>query len=301
MRKKKLSVALMALVLVLVLAACKGGIPSYDLEIDPKTGAGTASYTIRVAKNDAPEVGNNFDKPENPEDPGYIKSPEALLDLFKGKVPAGYTVTMKDEPNMVENDEGKEFDHGNYAYTLTFSFKDIEDYNNKIMSLVGQGSWDGANASAKAAAEESGRTFVAIEPAKMTVEVNGDKQTVNFVEDLRIIDVISYWASAELRLDTTGVFNDLFAPDNPATYENTVNLDLARYSIKFGDTVQEYRHSDGPEVSLSATVDVPTQEEKDAAQDEEATNPKTGSSSVIPVLALAAVSLGGIMAAKKRK
>lgn len=302
-RFKKWVVLTMVVVFALTLAACKAGVPSYDLQIDPATGKGTANFTIRIPKNDVPEVGNNFDKEG---EAGYIKSPEALLELFKKAVPSGFDATMKDEPKMVENEDGKEVDQGNFAYTLTFSFEGIEDYNNKIMKLVGQASWDGANANAKAAAEAAGSKYIEIKPATMTYEPSGDKQTVTFTEDLRVLDVISYWAYSILTNDTTGVWNDIYKEtykDYPVTFTNTVNLDLAKYTVKFGDDTQEYRHSSDPIVTLKATVDAVKDSagSTDAAEKDNTNNdtpavssetsvPKTGEN-VYGMIALAAVAM----------
>lgn len=289
---KRFSALTLVVVLALIMTACKAGVPSYDLSIDPVTGGGKANFTIRVPKNDAPEVGNNFDKEG---EAGYIESPEALLELFKKSVPNDFSITLKDEPKMVTNDDGDEKDQGNYAYTLTFSFKGIDDYNQKIMKLVGQASWDGANASAKAVAEAGGNEFVKIVPATMTYEPAGDKQTVTFTEDLRVLDVISYWAYTVLTADTTGVWNDVYKdtyPDYPVAFENTINLDLAKYSIDFGGDVQEFRHSSDPIVTMKATVDAVevVEDTTDDTKTEDTTEPTTtempdtGSNSVTAIV-----------------
>lgn len=286
---KRIFMLLVTFVLAMLLVGCKGGVPGSELEIDPATGKGKATFYVRVPKNTAPEVGNNFDKED---EEGYIKSPEALLKLFQDAVPAGYTLTMKDEPKMVENDDGDEEDHGNFTYYLTFEFDGIDDYNDKIMKLVGQASWDGANAEAKALAESG---FIKIVPATLTVKTEGDKSTVTFTEDLRIIDVVSYWASDLLRSDTSGVWKDLFKDEGPATFGNTINLDLARYSVKFGDIVQEYRHSDDPLVTLTATVDA---REEGPAKDDDKDNvgeevPATGDNPYTIIIAVLLVLFSG--------
>lgn len=297
-KMKKVLVILLAMVMVFSLAACKAGVPNYELQIDPATGEGTANFTIRVPKNDAPEVGNNFDKEG---EQGYIKSPDALLALFQDAVPSGFDVTMKDEEKIVTNDDGDDVDQGNFAYTLTFSFKGIDDYNKKIMDLVGQSSWDGANDAAKAVADTAGSSFTKIVPATMTSEPNGDKSTVTFTEDLRVLDVISYWAYSVLTSDTTGVWKDLYKEtykDYPVNFGNTINLDLAKYSVKFGDVTQEYRHSDDPVVTLQATVDTPvvTTPAADSSDDSKADStttevPKTGNNSYLGGIFAAAAAL----------
>jgi hypothetical protein len=298
-KMKKVFVILLAMVMVFSLAACKAGVPNYELQIDPATGEGTANFTIRVPKNDAPEVGNNFDKEE---EKGYIKSADALLTLFQDAVPSGFDVTMKDEENIVTNDDGNDVDQGNFAYTLTFTFKGIDDYNKKIMDLVGQSSWDGANDAAKAVADTAGSSFTKIVPATMTSEPNGDKSTVTFSEDLRILDVIGYWAYSVLTSDKTGVWNDLFKDtykDYPVNFGNTINLDLAKYSVKFGDETQEYRHSADPVVTLQATVDavvVAAPADDSSSDDSNADStttevPKTGNNSYLGGIFAAAAAL----------
>ncbi|HOB20698.1 MAG TPA: LPXTG cell wall anchor domain-containing protein [Candidatus Atribacteria bacterium] len=282
--RKILSLLLVAFLLV-VLVSCKAGVLSSELELDPVTQQGTAKFTIRVPKNDAPDTGNNFDKPG---DPGYISSPEDLLNLFKKAVPAGYTVTMKDEPKMVEREDGSEVDQGDFAYTLTFTFNGIDDYNNKVLKLVGQSSWD-------AASEHAG---VTIPKATLTVTPNGDKYDVTFTEDVRILDVVGYWAYKTLTSDTTGVWNDVYGetyPDYPVTFDNTINLDLATYTINFGGNTQTYRHSDGL-VTLTATVD-----EVKTGDGGNSGNPQTGDASVLPLLLAAAASAGGLLVLRKRK
>jgi LPXTG-motif cell wall-anchored protein len=314
-KAKKIVVLILVVVLALIsLTACKAGVPNYDLTFDPVTQEGTANFTVRIPKNDVPEVGNNFDKKD---EAGYIKSPEALLKLFKNSVPKGYEVTLKDEPNMVTNDNGDEVDQGNFAFTVTFSFKGIEDYNKKIMDLVGQSSWDGANSSAKTAAEANGAAFTKIEPATLTIEPDGDKQVVTFQEDLRIIDVIGYWAYTVLTTDKTGVWNDIYKdayPDYPVNFGNTINLDLAKYTIDFGGNVQEYRHSSDM-VTVKATVDAVETVNPDTASDQSSNNdsstdasvtevPKTGENQYSGYL-LAAVAavlfIGAVIVSRKMK
>ena len=306
-KAKKVVGLIMVVALALIsLTACKAGVPNYDLTFDPVTQEGTANFTVRIPKNDVPEVGNNFDKTN---EVGYIKSPEALLELFKSSVPNGYEVTLTDEPKMVTNDNGDEVDQGDFAFTLTFRFKGIEDYNKKIMKLVGQSSWDGANNSAKTTAEANGTAFTKIEPATLTIEPDGDKQVVTFKEDLRVIDVIGYWAYTVLTSDKTGVWNDVYKdvyPDYPVNFGNTINLDLAKYTIDFGGNVQEYRH--GAEIVIvKATVDAVETANTDTTPDQsnntdEATTdiPKTGENlyggyilAAVAAILLVGVVIGG--------
>ena len=108
---KKFSAFVIAGALCLALASCGHLVPSGNLEDNPATGSGKANFTIVVPKNGVEGVGNNFmvEGDTANANKGYIKSPEALLNLFKSKVPSGFTVTMKDGQALVETDSTKPY------------------------------------------------------------------------------------------------------------------------------------------------------------------------------------------------
>lgn len=226
--RKNLVVFVVLLAMCLVLAACGHAVPSGIIEIDPETGAGTASFTMVVPKNGAPDVGNNFIEPngdDGPNNTAYIKNPEALLDLVKANVPEGFEVTMEETTKMVEVED--EFgdvdtiDQGSFDYTITFSFNGVDDYNAKMKQWLPQQYWDAA---------ETVLTF----KVKEATLADGA-----LTVDMHILDVISQWAFTLTSTDTTGTVVDGGSGFDYAYYYNLAKSTL---TVKLGanETTERY-------------------------------------------------------------
>lgn len=216
---KKVAALVLAIFLCIALAACGNVTPSGRLEMDSTTGAGTATFTMVVPKNGAPNVGNNFVEPngdDEPNDTAYITSPDALLRLVQENVPEGFTVTVEEQIKMVEHED--EFgdidtvDEGSFDYTITFSFIGIEDYNGKINQWLPKKCWD--------AAEEVLGTEIS--PAILNDE--GTALTV----DTRILNVICQWGFDLISTDTTGAVVD---GGSGFDYQYCYNMDKATFSV----------------------------------------------------------------------
>ncbi len=235
-RKNLVGIALL-LALSLLLVACGQGVPSGVIEIDPETGAGTATFTMVVPKNGAPDVGNNFIEPngdDGPNNAGYITSPDALLTLIQANVPEGFTVTMNEVTKNVEQED--EFgdlsyvDQGSFDYTISFSFTGIDDFNAKIKQWLPQQHWDAAEAVLTFAVQEA--TFA---DGKLSV-------------DMHILDVIAQWAYTLVSTDTTGAVVD---GGSGFDYAYCYNLAKSTLELKVG-TAQASERYDTVQIIVAA-------------------------------------------------
>lgn len=260
---RKVIAVVMAVLMMLAFAACKAGTPYADIRIDPQTGAGEKSISMKILKNDAEGVGNNFG-------PGaYIPDPNKLLELFKQSVPQGFDVTMEDVVVEEAKEDGTKKDVGYYELTTTFSFSSIDDYNAKILSLITKELWDGINEENKKAAEEAGEQYVPIMPATLTEVAKDGKKTVTFTEDMRVLELAGYWAAKVCFNDTTGGWVDIGSwvqnekgewvldPNvkSVANYKDLVSFDDTEYTVKMGDKEEVFAWSETNEISISDTFD----------------------------------------------
>lgn len=235
--RKNLAILVAMLVLCLALAACGHAVPSGTIEMDPETGEGTAVFTMVVPKNGAPDVGNNFIEPNGndaPNNAGYIKSPQALLDLIKANVPEGFEVTMEEVTKMVDRED--EFgdvdtvDQGSFDYTIRFSFTGVEDFNAKMKQWLPQQYWDAAAAVLTFDVKEA-----ALADGGLSV-------------DMHILDVISQWAFTLTSTDTTGAVVD---GGSGFDYIYYYNLAKSTLTVKLG-TVEASERYDTVQMSVNA-------------------------------------------------
>ena len=242
MKRRNLVMCVVMLAVCLVLAACGHGVPSGVIEFDPETGNGTAAFTMVVPKNGAPDVGNNFIEPngdDGPNNTGYIKSPDALLDLVKANVPEGFEVSMEEVTKLVEvKDEFGDvdtIDQGSFDYTITFSFNGVEDFNAKMKQWLPQQYWDAAQAVLTFAVQEA-------------TLVDGALSV-----DMHILDVIGQWAFTLTSTDTTGAVVDGGSGFDYAYYYNLAKSTL---TVKVG-TVETTERYDTVQMNVTAGVAAP--------------------------------------------
>ena len=299
---KKLAALAMAMVLCLALASCGQLVPSSYLEIDPATGAGTAQFTMVVPKNGANDVGNNFIEPNGDSEPnetGWIKTPQALLELMKSKVPSGFEVTMEEVTNMVdvEDDDTGEIDtvdKGSFDYTVSFSFSSIDDYNAKVKQWLPDEYWTLAE------------TAVGAEIAETSMTVSGDAENadVTLTTDMRILEVMCQWAYAIAEADSTGDQVGVVLPSGQAwNYSYIYNMDKGSFTVKFNgkETQKQYSAANGEITAKASGVDTtaesePTQEQPSGP----AGNPSTGEPLAVSAIVLAAAAAGALVIARKR-
>lgn len=283
-RCKKFVLILTVIALCAAMAACGHGVPSGIVEMDPETGDGTASFTMVVPKNGAPDVGNNFVEPngdDGPNNTSYITSPDALLTLIQNNIPEGFTVTMNEVTKMVEQED--EFgdvdtvDQGSFDYTISFPFNGIEDLNAKLKQWLPQQYWDAAAAVLTFEVKEA-----ALSDTALTL-------------DIHILDVIAQWAFTLTSTDTTGAVVDGGSGFDYAYYYNMAKSTL---TVKLGkiettgryDTVELSVTAGVPEETVPPTTDEPGTEP--APTDPAPTDPApTESESELPVGTIVAVIL----------
>ena len=254
-RCKKFVLILTVIALCAAMAACGHGVPSGIVEMDPETGDGTASFTMVVPKNGAPDVGNNFVEPngdDGPNNTSYITSPDALLTLIQNNIPEGFTVTMNEVTKMVEQED--EFgdvdtvDQGSFDYTISFPFNGIEDLNAKLKQWLPQQYWDAAAAVLTFEVKEA-----ALSDTALTL-------------DMHILDVIAQWAFTLTSTDTTGAVVDGGSGFDYAYYYNMAKSTL---TVKLGKIETTGRYDT---VELSVTAGVP-EETAPPTTDEPGTEP----------------------------
>lgn len=225
---RKILILAVIAALCLALAACGHAVPSGIVEMDPETGAGTASFTMVVPKNGAPDVGNNFVEPngdDGPNNTGYITSPDALLTLMQNNVPEGFTVTVEEVTKMVgREDEFGDIDNvdeGSFDYTVTFSFNGIDDLNAKLKQWLPQRYWDAA------------AQVLTFEVKEATLSDG------SLTLDMHILDVITQWAYTVISTDTTGAVVD---GGSGFDYVYCYNLAKSTLTVKLGDaeTTEQY-------------------------------------------------------------
>lgn len=288
---KKLAALALAVILCFALASCGGVVPSSYLEVDPATGAGKASFSMMVPKNGVNGIGNNFYEPNDgePNDQGYITSPDALLTLLKSKVPSGFTVTMKEETKMAEvkddqTGETSTKDQGNFTYTVSFSFSSIADYNAKIEKWLPAKYWDLAKTALN----------VEINKTAMTSTGDANNATVTLTSDAHILDVMCQWAYDITTNDTTGAFVRR-NQDHEYQYQYFYTMDDGTYTVKFNgkETVKKYNAVDGA-VKVEATgIDT-------TATSNPTPNPSTGDPIAVSAIVVTALAAGALLIARKR-
>lgn len=256
---RKILILAVIAAICLALAACGHAVPSGIVEMDPDTGAGTASFTMVVPKNGAPDVGNNFVEPngdDGPNNTGYISNPDALLTLMQSNVPEGFTVTMEEVKKMVDREDEfgdtETVDEGSFDYTVTFSFSGIDDFNAKLKQWLPQQYWD-------AAAQVL--TFA----VKEAVLTDG-----SLTLDMHILDVITQWAYTVISTDTTGAVVD---GGSGFDYIYCYNLAKSTLTVKLGDDETTERYdSVAMDVTAGKPGDAPATEPP-AETDPPATKP----------------------------
>lgn len=290
---KKLAILAMLAVLCVVLASCGQFVPSATLEVDAATGAGTARFTMVVPKNGANDVGNNWVTPNGdsgPNETGYLTSPEAVLNLFKSKVPSGFTVTMKEQTNIVDvtdedTDEVDKVDKGSFDYTVTFSFTSIDDYNAKVKAWLPDKYW------------ESAKTMKGYETdvkeATMTVEGDAANANVSLSVDMRILQVMCEWAWDISSTDTTGAVVD-GGSGFDRTQSDYFNMDKGTFDVKFnGKTTSKRYSATKPDIELKATG-------VDTTATTTPGNPTTGDAVAVSAVVLSVAAAGVLLALRKR-
>lgn len=291
-RIKILGILAMFIVVCVTLASCGQFVPTATLEVNTD-GSGTATFVMVVPKNGADDVGNNWVTPNGDSEPnntGYLTSPDAILNLFKSKLPSGFTITMKEQTNFVdvEDQETGEIDHvdkGSFDYTITFPFSSIEDYNAKIKSWLPDKYWEAAKT---AAAFETD-----VEEASMTVEGDAANANITFTVDMRILQVMCEWAWDICSTDTTGA-----VVDGGSGFDRQYagfNMDKGTFDVNFNGKNTHKRYSaTKPEIEVKATG-VNTTETTTPE------NPGTGVPMVASVVMLGAAAAAGVMLITRKR
>lgn len=289
---KKLAILAMLAVLCVVLASCGKFVPSATLEVDAATGAGTARFTMVVPKNGVDDVGNNWVTPNGDSEPnetGYLTSPEAVLNLFKSKVPSGFTVTMEEQTNFVdvtseETDEVDRVDKGSFDYTVTFSFTSIDDYNAKVKAWLPDKYWEEAKTVASLESD--------VKEATMTVEGDAANANVSLSVDMRILQVMCEWAWDICKTDTTGA-----VVEGSGGFDRTnagFNMDKGTFDVKFNGKTTSKRYSAAkPDIELKATG-------VDTTATTTPGNPTTGDAVAVSAVVLSVAAAGVLLALRKR-
>lgn len=256
---KKIIFVITALALCLMLAACGQAVPHGTIEMDPTTGAGSASFMMVVPKNGAPDVGNNFIEPngdDGPNNTAYIKNPEALKELIANNLPEGFTVEMEEVEKLVERED--EFgdpdtvDEGSFNYTVSFSFNSADDFNAKLKTWLPQTHWDAA-------------------AAVLTFEV---KEAVlansGLTVDMHILDVIGQWAFTLISTDTTGAVVD---GGSGFDYAYVYNLAKSTMTLKVGDDEVTERYDTVAMDVVAGAAPAPSEPATEPSQTDAPTDP----------------------------
>lgn len=230
---KKLSrLFILVFAISILLTGCWKGDISSDTTMN-KGGEGTKTLTMELLKDDQPKPDGKGNVDDNSQ---FFKGGfPALATWLQTHVPEGYKVDVKEEATK-------------YVYSITYSFKDINEYNEKTKKLIGDAKY-----------EELG-----LKPSTLTEEEAKDSNGKNaykltFTENKDVLYASAAWA-------VEGIFNDtnLFDPDPHKTgaIGMTDIYQLKSIKLKIGDAVKEFdltkdENASLTEVALSGFVAKP--------------------------------------------
>lgn len=287
--KKKILALLLVVSMIIILASCTAAHGMSSVTITSKEGAGTKTLVMSIPKC------NDNGVPDEHQEKFFPKGHEPVREWLEETY--GYEVTFE------------EFDD-RWDYTMTFSFKDIDDYNAKMKELMTETYWLDL-------AEE--------DIAELTVEeVDGGynvtlKESV-FANKAAIAGIMSKLREQEDIFDWMYGTGDPNNKPQPDSHEDFIKVD-----VTVGDTTKTLAVDHPTEKSLteegaerffevtgfiSADAEQPGGEETPAPSDNEETpkgndnedkSPKTGDFFIVPFVILLLSSLIIITSRKMAK
>lgn len=220
---KKISYLLILALSVIVLAGCWNAQIKSQTVITSIEGAGSKTITVEILKDgqtapDGSTVAN---------EPYLVKGWEGVDEWLEQNTPEGFTVEKKETETS-------------YIYSITYDFKDIDDYNAKTKRLIGETRY-----------EDYG--FL---PATLIAEKTNNDQGVKgyqltFTEDVRILYASVGWAFE-------GIFynDELFNRDPYGTGEIEISdiYELTAVTIKIGDEETTFDLTAEEHITLTEVV-----------------------------------------------
>lgn len=230
--KKIFALIATLLMVTMLLTGCWKGTVKSDMGIT-KNGEGQKTITVEILKDHMPKPDGKGNVDDNSQ---FFKGGfEALNKWVKANAPAGYDVNVTDDKDK-------------YIYTISYSFKTIDEYNEKTKKLIGDAKYKELSLSPATLTEEE---------AKNSEGKKGSKLTFKESKDVLYASVA--WA-------IEGVFNnkELFDPDPHKT--GAIGLtdiyEIKSIKVKVGDTEKEFdltkdENSSLTDVELSGFVASP--------------------------------------------
>ncbi|RAP74070.1 hypothetical protein [Paenibacillus montanisoli] len=123
---KKIVTVVVSLLLVMALSGCWAGDVNSGLTITSAAGAGYKTLRIEILKDHVEKPDKNGKVDDNSD--YFPNGMNAVTKFLKKSVPAGFKIGFREEKNK-------------YVYSVTYSFKDIKDYNAKTKQLIGSKVW----------------------------------------------------------------------------------------------------------------------------------------------------------------
>ena len=266
---KKLCWVLVIALMILTFASCDAGRVRSSMEITSIEGAGTKTIICHVLNDDTeiPEypgsqVGNNS--------PYFPNGMEAARELLQANIADGFTVEMTEESDR-------------YIFTITYSFENIDDYNEKTKMLIGESVWDENE----------------ITDSTLTVNEQAGGYEVTFSEDPNILVYSVRWAATILLEDTTGAYDKNAVENVDVTVDNI--MQTYETQITIGDTEQTFII--GEFVTATGFIAAaPVEETTTETEDGETTNPVTGDDILLyGILAVLALSASAFIVHRSKK
>ncbi|MCM0647309.1 hypothetical protein NBE98_02835 [Clostridium swellfunianum] len=208
---KKLSrLIVLIFVVSMLLTGCWKGDISSDTAMN-RGGEGTKTITMELLKDNQPKPDGKGNVEDNSQ---FFKGGfPALAAWLQKNVPEGFKVDVKEEATK-------------YVYSITYSFKDINEYNEKTKKLIGNAKYEELGLKPSTLNEEEAK------------DSNGKKAyKLTFTESKDVLYASSAWA-------VEGIFNDtnLFDPDPHKTgaIGMTDIYQLKSIKLKIGDTTKDF-------------------------------------------------------------
>lgn len=277
---KKLSLALMFVLVMAFLTGCYQGVVSSTMLVKNVEGEGTKTITCYIYKDAAvkpDELGKPAAEQKKVEDnfgganPYILKPIANVISFLNTKAPKGLEVTLAAE------------DADKYTIAMTYSFTNLEDYNNKTKAIIGDSIWT---------------TDEMVNATISSKDVDGGKE-ITFIEDLSVLKNSVKWAAEALLNDTTGVYNSARAKAEGLTADGAATsiFILEPFAITVGDNKTTI-NTTATEVKAIGFVAAPVATSVPVEKPEK--NPSTGDVEMIYLFA-AAASAGAITLGLRRK
>jgi hypothetical protein len=149
---KRLSAVISVVLVLVLLSGCWAGQVNSGMTVTSDKGAGTKTISIDILKDHVKRPDGKGTVDDNSKYfPGGMK---AVTDWGKKNVPAGFKVELKDSKDK-------------WTYNITYTFKDIKDYNDKTKKLIGNEVWK----------------TLSLKPAVLKVKAAKGGSNVTFTED----------------------------------------------------------------------------------------------------------------------